>query len=75
VIYALISVFVIVIVFEVPPLVKRKLWKELVVFVMLFSLGIVYSMGQLYNWPLPNPGKRMEEIFAPVWKMIEKKLI
>ncbi|MGI6713367.1 MAG: hypothetical protein ACOX4L_11775 [Bacillota bacterium] len=69
-IYALIFVFVIVIVIEVPPLVKRKMWKELAVFTVIFFLGIVCSVGQIYQWPLPNPGKRVEEIFAPVWKML-----
>lgn len=66
----LILVFAVIIALQVPGLVKGRLWKELTVFFILLSLGMIYSVGQIYNWPLPNPTKRMEYMFEPVSKML-----
>ena len=70
----LILFFATIIALQVPRLVKKKLWKELIVFSVLFSLGLIYSVGQIYHWPLPNPTKKMEYMFVSVWKTIEKIL-
>lgn len=73
-VYWLILVFAVIVAIEAPGMVKNRLWKELAVFCLLLSVGIIYSVGQIYDWPLPNPTRRMEYMFEPVWKMLEKFL-
>ena len=70
----LILIFAAMIALQAPGLVKGRLWKELTVFLILLSLGLLYSVGQIYRWPLPNPTKRMEYMFVPAWNMLEKIL-
>lgn len=57
---------------HVPELVKKKMWKELAVFFIFFSLALIYSLGKIYGMKLPNPTKTMEYLFEPTWKAIEK---
>lgn len=71
-VYGLIAIFAVIIILQVPPLVKKDLWKELIVYGVILSLGIIYSIGQLYHWPLPNPTKKAEYLFAPISKFLEK---
>ncbi|MDD2497099.1 MAG: hypothetical protein PHT78_07650 [Desulfitobacteriaceae bacterium] len=41
---------------------------------MLFLAGLGYSVGQVLDWPLPNPTKRLELLFEPAWKLVDKIL-
>jgi len=59
---------------ETPQLVKKRLWKELVVFSIILSLGMIYSVGQIYNWSLPNPEKRLEYMVKPFLNKLSKEL-
>lgn len=60
----LIAIFSIIIVIDVPPLIKQKMYKELATFTVLFLIGVIYSLGQFYGWPLPNPAKGLEMLFG-----------
>ncbi|MGI6066712.1 MAG: hypothetical protein ACOYI2_09520 [Bacillota bacterium] len=71
---AILLFFSLIIVFQLPPLIRGKKWRELIVFMMLFLAGLGYSVGQVLDWPLPNPTKRLELLFEPAWKAIEKIL-
>lgn len=71
-VYGLSAVFLVIILLQVPPLVKKGLWKELLVYSVILTLGILYSIGQVYHWPLPNPTKRMEYLFEPISQFLEK---
>lgn len=71
---AILLFFSIIIVFQLPPLIRGKKWRETSVFSVLFLAGLIYSVGQVLNWPLPNPTKRMGLLFEPVWKAVEKIL-
>lgn len=70
----LILLFLIIIVIEAPSLIQKKQWKEMIVFLVLLLLGVVYSIGQIYNWPLPNPNRKMEQVVEPLYKMLENVL-
>ena len=70
----LLLVFIAIIVSHVPELVRARLWKEIVVFFVLLTLGIIYSFGQIYDWSLPNPTKHMEYMFEPIYKALKKLL-
>lgn len=73
-VFALALVFVVILTLEVPSLVRQKMWKELAVFLGLLAVGAVYSFGQVFDWPLPNPTKAVEAIFKPVAEVVEKVL-
>ncbi len=70
----LLAVISIIIAIEVPRLVKNKMWRELTAFFVLLTIGFIYSAGQIYDWPLPNPTAKMEYMFEPVWENIKKML-
>lgn len=64
-------VIIIVLLTHLQPLIRQRLWKELIIFIVLLSLGTIYSIGQIYHWPLPNPTKKMEYLFAPLYEKLE----
>ncbi|MDD4236938.1 MAG: hypothetical protein PHT62_00060 [Desulfotomaculaceae bacterium] len=70
----IILIFAAIIALQAPGLIKGRLWKELTVFSIMLSFGLIYSVGQIYRWQLPNPTKRMEYLFVPAWNMLEKIL-
>lgn len=67
-------IFIAIIAFEVPGLVRQKMWRELATFSVLLIIGMVYSYGQVLNLPLPNPTAGIEAVFKPVSQYIEKLL-
>ena len=67
-------IFVIVIALELPYLVKNKLWKETAAFSGLLAIGMVYSLGILLEWDLPQLLDLMEMVFSPVSQFIEQML-
>lgn len=61
----LIIAFATIILFEVPGLVKKKMWRELVAFSVFLSIGIALSIPQVLGAKLPNPSKAIEALFKP----------
>ncbi|HHW44661.1 MAG TPA: hypothetical protein GXX25_12830 [Desulfotomaculum sp.] len=70
----LILVFAAIIAFQVPPLVKKKMWRELTAFGVLLLIGMFYSFGLALQLPLPNPARAVESVFAPVTRLIQQVL-
>ncbi|HBC91767.1 MAG TPA: hypothetical protein DCZ10_02380 [Pelotomaculum sp.] len=70
----LILVFVAIIAFEAPGLVKKKMWRELAAFSVLLLIGMVLSFGQVLKLPVPNPTKGIDAVFKPVTQFIERML-
>ena len=66
--------FIAIIAFEVPGLLRKKMWRELAAFSVLLLLGMLYSFGQALEVPLPNPTRGIMTIFEPVSLIIEKLL-
>ncbi|MDK2888973.1 MAG: hypothetical protein PWP72_1851 [Thermoanaerobacter sp.] len=66
--------FIAIIVLQVPPLVKQKMWRELVAYSVLMVVAMFYSYGLALNIPLPNPARVVEIVFTPVTSMIQKVL-
>lgn len=57
-----------------PSLIKARRKKEAIIFSIILLLSLFYSLGVIYKWPLPNPTKRMEYLFAPLTKILENLL-
>lgn len=67
-------IFIAIIAFEAPGLIKKKMWRELAAFGVLMLIGMFYSYGQILDLPLPNPTKGIMAIFKPVSQYLEKLL-
>lgn len=74
VIWPILLGFAAILVLEVPGLLRKGKVGEWVTFVTLWSLAFFYSLAFTYDWPVPNPSKITEAIFAPVVALIEKLL-
>ncbi len=57
---ALILVFAVVSLYEVPSLVRRKLWRELVAFVCVAGLAFALGLLMLIGVETPNPAAWMD---------------
>lgn len=67
----LLIIFTAIIWFEVPPLIKKKMWGELIVFSVLMTLGMFLSIAQTVGVKLPNPTKGIEAIFKPITDLLK----
>jgi hypothetical protein len=62
-VFLLLSLFTGIILLELPRLVRRKMRRELLVFLVLLVLGFGLSLSQLLDLPIPNPAKIIATIF------------
>lgn len=51
----LLLIYLLIIAWEVPGLLREKMYRELVFFSVILVLGIYLSLSQFYGWPLINP--------------------
>ncbi len=70
----LVLVFIAIIAWEAPGLVRKKMWRELAAFSVLLLIGMVLSFGSVLELPLPNPTKGIEAVFRPASRYIESFL-
>lgn len=54
---------------------KKRLWKELSIALIILTLGFTYSLGVTYDWSLPNPTKRWELMAKPISNFLDKLLL
>lgn len=66
----LIIIFIIIIIFEVPKLIKDKMWGELMAFSGLLLFGMVISFAASLHINVPNPTVLTEMIFGPPSKWL-----
>lgn len=63
-------VFAGVIFFEVPRMVKDKMWRELAVFSGLMVPGMSMAVMAVMNIKTPNPTKLLNALFNPISDLI-----
>lgn len=51
----LILLFILILVLEVPALLRSKEYKSVVVFFFFYILGVYMGLAQFYGWPIYNP--------------------
>ena len=71
VIALLILLFIGIILFEAPGLVKKKMWRELAAFSVYLSVGMALSIPQVLGVKLPNPTKAIEALFKPISELLK----
>ncbi|CAA7603331.1 Hypothetical protein DEACI_4154 [Acididesulfobacillus acetoxydans] len=67
----LLALFSGIILFEVLGLVKKKMWRELVVFSVYMSLGASLSILEVLGIDVPNPGKGIEALLKPLTELLK----
>jgi len=71
VIALMIVLFIGIILFEVPGLVKRKMWRELAAFSVYLGIGMALTIPQALGVKLPNPNNAIEALFKPVSELLK----
>lgn len=66
----LLAILVLIVVLEVPPLVKNRMWRELVAFSVYMLIGAALSIPQAMGIQLPNPTKTIEALFRPLAELM-----
>ncbi|WP_027339591.1 hypothetical protein [Halonatronum saccharophilum] len=67
--------FIILVYFQTKGLIAKKRWKELALYLILFSFGAVYSYGLLLDLPLPNLNLTLYNYLAPIYQFIFEELL
>ena len=62
----LLLAFVIIIGLEMPGLVRKKMWRELVAFSVYLAVGIALAIPQTYGIRPFNPNEPIETLFEPI---------
>lgn len=63
-IWVLIAIYLLILLIEIPSLVKRHLYKELMVFGAFFLTGVYMSLAFFYQWPLAGPIEALSRYFS-----------
>lgn len=71
VIALLIVLFIGIILFEAPGLVKKKMWRELAAFAVYLAIGMGLSIPQALGVKLPNPTRAIEALFKPILELLK----
>lgn len=56
-VFVLLLVFALIILLEIPGLVRKKEWPELITFSILLTIGFILSFLQVIGVEVPNPNK------------------
>ncbi len=68
-------VFAIIAAVQVKTTVRKKLYPELVLSMILLAVSLVYSYGEVLEWNLPGPTKFLTYIYDPVSHYVFKVLL
>ncbi|MCQ6276099.1 hypothetical protein JMM81_14310 [Bacillus sp. V3B] len=60
--------------FEISPLVKKKWWREIIVYFLLLSVGLTLSILLIKNVTIPSPLDLIIKIYSPVTSFFERIL-
>ncbi|MGB9803181.1 hypothetical protein [Desulfofundulus sp.] len=71
VVLMLIVLFTGIILFEVPGLVKKKMWRELAAFSVYLAIGMALSIPQVLGVKVPNPSRAIEALFKPLAELLK----
>lgn len=53
--------------FNIPTLIRKKEWRELSAFSIVYMIAFVLGMLYVLDIPIPNPIKWLQHIISDVW--------
>lgn len=65
-IFLLSLVFLSIIYLQAPPLIKNKMWRELIAFAVYLLIGMAISVPLVLGFELPSPTKAIEAVYKPL---------
>ena len=65
-VFLLILVFIVIALIEIPSLIRKKYWRELVVFLFFLLFVFIMTLLQIIGIKLPNPVKGLEYLIKDV---------
>lgn len=69
-VFLLLVLFGGIVIFEVPGLIYRKYWKELIVFFLLLGFAFIISFLVVLDITIPSPAKGIEIVVTRFLKII-----
>ncbi|WP_338450118.1 hypothetical protein R4Z09_28990 [Niallia oryzisoli] len=60
--------------FEIRPLIKKKWWREIVVYFLLLSTGLTLSILLIKNVAIPTPLDVLIKIYSPITSFVDRLL-
>lgn len=69
-VFLLLVLFGGIVIFEVPGLIYRKYWKELIVFFLLLGFAFIISVLVVLGIPIPSPARGIEVVITYILKII-----
>lgn len=58
--------------FEIPPLVKKKYWREIIVYTLLLSVGLTLAILLMLNITIPTPVDFLMNLYRPITSFFER---
>jgi hypothetical protein len=71
---AIIGISIIISLYEFPPLIRGKLYKEIGIFFSLLSIGSILSILLSFGVQFPNPSLWLINLFKPLSNLLENLL-
>jgi membrane protein YdbS with pleckstrin-like domain len=65
---------IIIALFEVPPLLKKKMWRETISFLTLNIIGLTFCILLVKNFIVPSPLEWFIKIFDPMTELVDQLL-
>ncbi|HQA60484.1 MAG: hypothetical protein WBJ82_01050 [Tepidanaerobacteraceae bacterium] len=65
---------VIILMLELPGLIKSRVWRELAVFCGLLIIGIAYGIIHIFKLGILNPTKLTQYVIEPIFKAVDNML-
>jgi len=62
----LILIYAFIIIFNVPGLIKRKEWRELTAFSILYVIAFALGLMYVLDIPVPSPMKGLQHLFVDI---------
>lgn len=66
--------FAIILIIQVPPIIKRKNIREILAYSFMMLSGMVYFYAYILNVELPTPINAINVVFTPLTKLLEQIL-
>jgi len=70
-IIGILSIGIFISLFEIPPLIKKKWWREIIVYFLLLSAGLTLCILLSKNVTIPTPMDLITSIYSPVTSLFE----
>lgn len=62
----------IVAIMQIPPLVKKKNKKDLIAYLVFYSMAVILSMLAVYRIPIPSPLQFVKNMYLPIHSLFRK---